>query len=469
MIHNKPDYSQIWSEKGAISAPNPAKVERGWVDEKPPFQIANWIENRQDKAIAYLLQKGIPEWDSETEYDGGNSFVNRGGQLYQAISNSVGADPALDRTSWKPLSPQATEELEGRLKLATQAEAISGVLHNKAITPFTLKKVIQANTEGFLRESNNLSDVNAQIARTNLGLGNVANVKQAAESLILSATDGIEGGGDLSADRTFKLSKWVLDLLDKTDKLNWDTLTGKPSTFPPTSHSHSWESITSKPSDGNSGELKHTHTMDDVSGNLPWGRVSGKPSSFPAESHTHPWGQVTGKPKDGNDGDLKHTHDMSDINGNIHWNRVDGKPSTFNPASHTHHWNQITDKPSKFPAEDHTHTWGQITNKPTTFTPSAHSHYVQDISGINNYALKSQTLMEGRWHPVSRASGVTYTNHHGKPIQVAISKVGGGLWGFWIDGVRFVEPHNDVDIWAIIPHGSSYGITGSFTYWREFY
>lgn len=425
MIHNKPDYSQIWSEKGAISTPNPAKVERGWVDEKPPFQIANWIENRQDKAIAYLLQKGIPEWDSETEYDGGNSFVNRGGQLYQAISNSVGADPALDRTSWKPLSPQATEELEGRLRLATQEEAISGVLHNKAITPFTLKKAIQANTEGFLRSSNNLSDVNAQIARNNLGLGNLVNVKQAAEALILSTTDGIEGGGDLSANRTFKLSKWVLDLLDKADKLNWNTLTGKPSTFPPTSHSHSWDSVTSKPADGNSG-------------------------------------------------DLKHVHNMSDINGNIHWNRVDGKPSTFNPTSHTHHWNQITNKPSKFPAEDHTHPWAQITNKPVTFPPSAHSHYVWDISGIDNYALKSQTFIDHTWQDVtsSRSLGTTYTNTTGRSIFVSVvcqSDTGNPASEIFVNNVRVafvadtgsVEGRSDSQLTAIIPSGATYRVNSS--------
>ena len=47
---------------------------------------------------------------------------------------------------------------------------------------------------------------------------------------------------------------------------SWSEVTGKPSTFAPSAHTHDWDDI------------------------------SGKPSTFAPSSHTHTWAQVTGKP-----------------------------------------------------------------------------------------------------------------------------------------------------------------------------
>ena len=56
--------------------------------------------------------------------------------------------------------------------------------------------------------------------------------------------------------------------------------------------------------------------------NLTWGTITGKPSSFTPSSHTHAWSQITGAPSYA-------TRWPS-------WSEVTGKPSTFTPASHTH-------------------------------------------------------------------------------------------------------------------------------------
>ena len=96
---SKPDYTNIWASGGAIIAPSTAKVTLGWTAEIPPHQWENWAQNRQDEAIAYLFQHGIPEWDSTTEYFTQRSVVQYGGKLYIATADNVNDSPA-DGVSW---------------------------------------------------------------------------------------------------------------------------------------------------------------------------------------------------------------------------------------------------------------------------------------------------------------------------------------------------------------------------------
>lgn len=61
---------------------------------------------------------------------------------------------------------------------------------------------------------------------------------------------------------------------------------------------------------------------------LPWNQLTGVPSTFAPSSHTHSWDQVTGKPATATRWPA--------------WSEVTGKPSTFNPASHTHSLSDVT-------------------------------------------------------------------------------------------------------------------------------
>ena len=72
----------------------------------------------------------------------------------------------------------------------------------------------------------------------------------------------------------------TVDHAAEADKVNWSGVEGKPGTFPPDPHTHSFDSITGKPS---------TYPSS-------WGQVSGKPSSFTPSSHTHSYDSITGKP-----------------------------------------------------------------------------------------------------------------------------------------------------------------------------
>jgi hypothetical protein len=105
---NKPDYTYLWSSGGAIVAPSNVKVQTGWTAEVPPFQWENWSQNRQDTAIAHILQKGISVWSATGEYyfttSGERSYVQGSdGNIYVAVADSVGQNPVTDATDtyWK--------------------------------------------------------------------------------------------------------------------------------------------------------------------------------------------------------------------------------------------------------------------------------------------------------------------------------------------------------------------------------
>jgi hypothetical protein len=95
----KYDMTDIWATAGDVVAPDSAKIKAGWGVEVVPRQWWNWFENRQDQNIAYMLQKGFPEWDATTQYIVSKSYVQRNGIVYKATATSTNDDPT-NLTSW---------------------------------------------------------------------------------------------------------------------------------------------------------------------------------------------------------------------------------------------------------------------------------------------------------------------------------------------------------------------------------
>lgn len=102
---NKPDFTQLWANAGAKSSPSSDKINTGWVVEIPPHQFDNWVQNRQDQGVGYLFQRGVPEWDSSTEYFANKSVTMAGGKLYIAITNNTNQNPTTQPTHWKVVVP----------------------------------------------------------------------------------------------------------------------------------------------------------------------------------------------------------------------------------------------------------------------------------------------------------------------------------------------------------------------------
>lgn len=125
-------------------------------------------------------------------------------------------------------------------------------------------------------------------------------------------------------------------------------------------HTHSQYSLTS-----------HTHT---------WNAITGKPTSFPAAVHQHDISDVTNLQDElEHKANVSHTHAISAVTGLQ--SALDGKSST----SHTHHYSAITalsDVLATKSSTGHTHAWSTITNKPSVFTPSEHDHAIDDVTGL---------------------------------------------------------------------------------------
>ncbi|UAV89950.1 tail fiber protein [Pseudomonas phage REC] len=87
--------SNIWANGGTKIDPGAAKVNIGWVVQLPPYEYQNWVDNRQDQAIAHFSQHGIPEWDSVTEYQGLLSYTQGSdGIIYKCLQTNTGKDPS---------------------------------------------------------------------------------------------------------------------------------------------------------------------------------------------------------------------------------------------------------------------------------------------------------------------------------------------------------------------------------------
>ena len=101
----KPDYTYQWASAagGGSVAPNSTKIQTGHIVEKPNYEYMNWLQNRQDTAIAYTFQMGVPEWDSLVEYQyhaNYKSYVQRNGLIYKALQVGTNKDPATEAAYW---------------------------------------------------------------------------------------------------------------------------------------------------------------------------------------------------------------------------------------------------------------------------------------------------------------------------------------------------------------------------------
>ena len=147
----RPIYGEAWASSGEKLSPTEIKVQSGWVQEMMPYQWENFLQNRQDTTILYLLQKGVPEWSADQEYIGNKSIVTHNGYTYQAKSTNTGNLPT-DSVYWKRTSPNVTD---------------SGVV-----------------TLG----SGGTGATNASDARANLGLGTAATVS--ADAIVFKSITG---------------------------------------------------------------------------------------------------------------------------------------------------------------------------------------------------------------------------------------------------------------------------------------
>ena len=156
VIPSKPNTKLPWASQGNRAEPTSDKQLEGWVQEIPPHEMENWVQYKQDLAIKYLYQEGIPEWDSSFEFNT-TSYVKYNGVIYKlkeaAEVPNVNKQPDIETTSWEiafepygASSPLAEEirkikELEGYLSLYVSKA-------NPVMTGIATAPEFQATAEG---------------------------------------------------------------------------------------------------------------------------------------------------------------------------------------------------------------------------------------------------------------------------------------------------------------------------------
>ena len=140
----KPDtLNVVWADQGMKIKPEDSKILRGWVEEVPPLQFFNWLDSRQDQALAHINQHGIPVWDAVTEYQANKSYVQGSdGTVYKCLSTNFGYDPISNPAQWEEAfvsinSESGRQEYIGYVAQSTSFAAIANTRYY-ALTPLTV-------------------------------------------------------------------------------------------------------------------------------------------------------------------------------------------------------------------------------------------------------------------------------------------------------------------------------------------
>lgn len=96
----KPNVNIRWAENGNQLEPATEVQELGFVVEKPPYEVVNWLHNKHDTSVAYLYQEGFADWDIETEYSN-TSYVKYDGVVYKAKLQNIGKQPDTNPDNWE--------------------------------------------------------------------------------------------------------------------------------------------------------------------------------------------------------------------------------------------------------------------------------------------------------------------------------------------------------------------------------
>lgn len=147
---DRPNTQIKWAENGNKSEPATEKQELGWVIEKPPNEVMNWIHNTVDNKIAYIFQEGIVGWDSEQEYSL-TSHISYDDVIYKAKLASAGKQPDISPDVWEIAFPSQADfsALAEDLRRTKTEDGYAGGLVYKAKPIMTA----QANGVSYLANS----------------------------------------------------------------------------------------------------------------------------------------------------------------------------------------------------------------------------------------------------------------------------------------------------------------------------
>lgn len=202
----KQDMTDIWASSGDKTAPDSSKIATGWVVEAVPRQWWNWFENRQDTNIAYMLQKGIPEWDSVSEYLTNKSYIQRNNIVYKCIQTNSNQDPATAPLYWVKAFPESSDSLEALRVLTPAANGLPYYTGSNTAALTTLSP--------FMRTV--LDDTDAATVRTTIS-AQQSNVNLTSLSGVTAATNTIPYFNSATTMIVTPFTAFARSLLDDGD------------------------------------------------------------------------------------------------------------------------------------------------------------------------------------------------------------------------------------------------------------
>ncbi|MCK5614308.1 hypothetical protein KAR91_71240 [Candidatus Pacearchaeota archaeon] len=127
-----------WGNAGSVTDPGGAKQALGWIAEKPAFQTANFVENRQDEQLAHIEEFGVMVWDALTTYNNKSYAAGSDGLVYKSLQNAnTNHDPTSSPSWWALAFMDLTtaqtvtgEKTFGDLKLGANADADNNKIVN---------------------------------------------------------------------------------------------------------------------------------------------------------------------------------------------------------------------------------------------------------------------------------------------------------------------------------------------------
>lgn len=140
-----PDLSLLWASAGDILQQSDSKIQQGWSPEIPPRQWFNWLDNRQDEAIAHIAQHGIAVWSSTMEYQAGKSYVQGSdGLVYKAITTNTNTNPVGGAPgNWQ----SAFLTVDQATQVATAAQSRAMTANNVYLSPLQLANAFTGSNQ----------------------------------------------------------------------------------------------------------------------------------------------------------------------------------------------------------------------------------------------------------------------------------------------------------------------------------
>ena len=173
-------------------------------------------------------------------------------------------------------------------------------------------------------------------------------------------------------------------------------------------------------------------------GSTAWNDITGKPDTFPPSSHTHAQSEI-----DGLEDRLDAIESSSGGGGASSWDQITGKPTEFPPAAHNHDgvyqpagdYAASNHTHSNYAALNHNHAWTDITGKPSTYPPESHTHNYAPNSAGNGISISSGKIqMSGSYTGTFTATGdITAYSDENLKGNIVTAPIG------MIDSLRGVE------------------------------